>query len=437
MLDAALGARAEEIARDVAARLASSERVRSAAASSLEQSRFPGQLAWRPASTAHGNAGLAVLFGHLDACFPDEGWDRAGARELACAARALEAGCVRGIGLFGGLSGAAFAAHASSRGGTRYRRLSAALDEALRAPTLALCAEVRAARGGMPFRDFDVISGLAGVGAYLLCRIGAPDVRRTLESVLGALVDMVVEDGAPRAHEPPRWHTPGRFLREERLRAQHPDGVLNCGLAHGIPGPLALLSLAKLEGVEIAGLEAAIDALVSWLLAHRESDARGAGWPDVAPLRSGAAPTPPSRAAWCYGTPGVARAVWLAGRALGRPAIGEQATAAMEAVVVMPAERRSLSSPTFCHGLAGLLAITLRFAADTGEERFRAGASALARELIDAYEPGSPLGYRSVEAPGRSVDDPGLLDGAAGVPLVLLAASRAVEPAWDRLFLLA
>jgi hypothetical protein len=34
------------------------------------------------------------------------------------------------------------------------------------------------------------------------------------------------------------------------------------------------------------------------------------------------------------------------------------------------------------------------------------------------------------------VDQPGLLDGAPGVILALLAASTDVEPIWDRLFLL-
>ena len=35
----------------------------------------------------------------------------------------------------------------------------------------------------------------------------------------------------------------------------------------------------------------------------------------------------------------------------------------------------------------------------------------------------------------RWVDDPGLLTGAAGVALALLAACTPVEPAWDRMLL--
>jgi hypothetical protein len=107
----------------------------------------------------------------------------------------------------------------------------------------------------------------------------------------------------------------------------------------------------------------------------------------------------------------------------------------MEGVYRRPIADRWIDSPTFCHGVAGLLQITLRFAHDTGLPMFTAAACALTEQLLDLYEPDSLLGYRSLEPPG-SVDRPGLLDGAPGVALALLAAATPVEPSWDRLFLL-
>jgi hypothetical protein len=41
-----------------------------------------------------------------------------------------------------------------------------------------------------------------------------------------------------------------------------------------------------------------------------------------------------------------------------------------------------------------------------------------------------------MEYRNNETDQPGLLDGAAGVALVLLAQATGVEPSWDRLFLL-
>jgi len=101
-----------------------------------------------------------------------------------------------------------------------------------------------------------------------------------------------------------------------------------------------------------------------------------------------------------------------------------------------PLSARQIDSPTFCHGVAGLMQITLRFAHDTGLPQFREAAQALGSQLLSLYDPKTLLGYYSLEPGGNRVDQPGLLDGVPGVVLVLLAAATDVEPAWDRLFLL-
>ena len=94
-------------------------------------------------------------------------------------------------------------------------------------------------------------------------------------------------------------------------------------------------------------------------------------------------------------------------------------------------------SPTFCHGVSGLLQITMRFAHDTGSPTLRAGAGELGRQLLSHYDPASRSASRASRLQNTRIDQPGLtLDGAAGVPLVALAAAEDVEPAWDRIFLL-
>jgi hypothetical protein len=142
------------------------------------------------------------------------------------------------------------------------------------------------------------------------------------------------------------------------------------------------------------------------------------------------------RDAWCYGTPGAARALFLAGRTLDRSDLRNLAIEAMAAVYRRPVERRGIDSPTFCHGVAGLLQITLRFHHDTGLPLFAEAASALTRQILDAAEPDRPMGIANMEPGDNKVDQPGVLDGAAGVSLALLSASSDVEPTWDRMFAL-
>ena len=109
---------------------------------------------------------------------------------------------------------------------------------------------------------------------------------------------------------------------------------------------------------------------------------------------------------------------------------------AMAAVYRKPVADRHIDSPTFCHGVAGLLQITLRFAIDTGLPIYRQEAARLADQLIAAFEPETILGYRSIEHTGDRIDNPALLDSAPGVAMVLLASSCHPEPTWDRFFLL-
>jgi hypothetical protein len=296
---------------------------------------------------------------------------------------------------------------------------------------------IRADGDGMSVGEFDVISGCAGVGAYLLSRRENPSAAAELEAVLRAIVALAGGAG-PR----PRWWTPAHLLFDEETAAMYPHGNLNCGLAHGIPGPLALLALAFAGGIRVPGIEEAADRLGVWLITNRADDTWGVNWPYSVPLtpeglqdRSARA-YGPSRTAWCYGAPGVARALWLAGVAFDRPAWRELALEAMQAVYRRPAAARYIDSPTFCHGVAGLLQITLRFAHETQLPLFTDAAADLTEWLMSAFEPDSLLGYRNWEPGGTRVDHPGLLDGAPGVLLTLLAASSAVEPTWDRIFLL-
>jgi hypothetical protein len=304
-------------------------------------------------------------------------------------------------------------------------------------------------RNGVNISEFDVISGLSGVGAYLLCRRDQPLVAETLLVVIEVLVELLTE-----ANGLPRWHTPMRLLWDQELKDTYPSGNLNCGLAHGVPGVLAFLSLALQAGIATPGLPEAIARTAHWLCQNRLDDQWGVNWPTAVPLVEAdsadsriivpgdaeSAPDGTSRCAWCYGSPGIARALWLAGDALGDAHNGDShrqlAVAAMEAVFRRPIPVRRIDSPTFCHGKAGLLEIALRFAHDTGYAMFVNDCRTLAEEVLDCYQPESLLGFRNIEYAEREIDQPGLLDGAPGVALALLAAATGVEPSWDRLFLL-
>ncbi|MEV0991279.1 lanthionine synthetase C family protein [Streptomyces sp. NPDC049949] len=420
------------VARDVAVRTTDRARITRSMPAARRQSRHPESVHWNPYGLAGGDAGIALMCSYFDQCLSGEGWDAVGHGFLTEGVTALENGGSGHAGLFAGLGGFAFAVESSSRNGDRYQRALAAVDELLAPQARKLAGRLGAAEHGLPVSAFDVVSGASGVAAYLLRR----DPLGALPDVLTALVRL-----AEPCRGTPRWATPPDLLLSESTRRAYPTGQLNCGLAHGIPGPLAVLSLALQSGYEVSGQREAVRALAQWLLSRRIEDAWGCGWPDAVPLTPAGRPARdracgPTRGAWCYGTPGVARSLWLAGRALDDDGLGRAAVEAMSSVLRRPAELRHLTSPTYCHGVAGLLQIVLRFARDTPSETLAQASTALVDELLAAYEPQRPFGYASREAADVAVDRADLLDGAAGVAMTLLAAATGTEPAWDRMFLL-
>jgi len=426
------------VARVVAERLRDQNRVGLAVARAPRQTSLPRTIHWLPPTLAQGDAGIALACAYLDSCLADEGWDRIGHGYLTVAAEGAERLPHLSAGMFGGLAGLAFAGWSLSREATRYRRLLTTVDDTLLPQVMAQADGLtRLAMEGVSCGEFDAISGLAGIAVYLLHRHENPGAVTALEAALKSLVMLVSDTGSL-----PRWWTPAHLLGDEEMAALYPHGNLNCGLAHGIPGPLALMALAVSQGAVVPGIEEAVDQLASWLVAHRADDGWGVNWPYAVSLTHEGSPQPnapadgPSRAAWCYGAPGVARALWLSGVSRNRPAWRNLAIEAMEAVYRRPTTVRQIDSPTFCHGVAGLLQVTLRFANDTRLPVFTEAAASLTEGLLSAYEPDSLLGYRNWEPGGTRVDHAGLLDGAPGVLLALLAASNAVEPSWDRAFLL-
>ncbi len=419
-------------ARDVSARLSNIERIRAASQLAVQQSAFPITVYWQPCSIAGGNAGMAVLFAYLDACFPAENWDRLGHEHLSLAIDAMKEQREIPLGLFTGVAGLAFATWSLSHAGKRYRKLLTTLETLLFSRVPHYLSALLEQEHGVAVEQYDLISGLTGIGSYLLCRRDDPAGRALLEDVLTGIMTLTQEQEGRL-----RCNTPSRYISTPEMHSSFPDGYINCGLAHGVPGPLALLALAKLHGVEVSGIDGAIEHLANWLIVHHMQDEWGINWPVGIPLHaSDTTPVQSSRSAWCYGAPGIARALWLAGNALHDTRYGGVAVAAMQAIYSRSIAARRIDTPVFCHGVAGLLHITLRFAQETEDQLFVDAANTLAEQLLSFYEPETLLGYRDQDLDGTRLDIPAFLRGVAGIAAVLFAASTTVPPAWDRLFLL-
>ena len=356
-----------------------------------------------------GSALLAIERAHLDLA----PWDQAHTA-LALCTRSLNVD--DRASLYYGVPAVAFALNAAAGTTSRYARALDQLDTAVTAVTrrrLDLANRRIDTGQHTTASEFDLLYGLTGIGVQLLARHGDCE---QLRSILAYLVRLTL----PHPDGLPGWWTD--LDPSGRHSEAYPGGHGNTGTAHGICGPLALLSQAALHGITVEGHTEAIIRIRSWLDSIRCWSPGRSWWPEWITLHNHlsheAASKAPTRPSWCYGLPGQTRALQLAALALGDPNRRRAAEDALLAGLSDPAYVAQLSESGLCHGVAGTLQTTRHVAADCAEPaRFDQVLDSL-RVLLD-------------EVPATRTH--GLLRGSEGADLARLADQHNghTQSGWD------
>lgn len=377
---------------------------------------------FRDASLAGGTAALAVFYAYLSRVVTGKDYKKTSLRYLQEAGDTVES-VVMDPSLYGGFSGVAWAtAHLQRRLFEPAEEISTeAIDEALRN-------HVNRPRWR---GDYDLINGLVGFGVYALERLPSPAAVACLEGVVDRL-----EETSRRRAGGMTWHTSPSLLPEHQ-RKECPRGFYNVGLAHGMPGVIALLGAAWASGVRRRKTRKLLDGAVAWLLRQKLAKSPGACFPAwIAPglKREG------SRSAWCYGDPGVAAALLCAARSVGEPAWEREALEIARGAANRPSDQAGVLDAGLCHGSAGLAHIFNRMYQATGDVPLARAARFWFDRTLTMRKRGRGVGGFSALASKEDGtrywdDDPGILTGAAGIALALLAATTSIEPAWDRMLL--
>ncbi|GHC77021.1 lanthionine synthetase C family protein [Streptomyces flavofungini] len=386
---------------------------------------------WWPQSLAHGAVGVALL--HIERARTDQGpWQRAH-DWLACAAAEPTVGGIDSH-LYYGAPALAFALHAAADRPGRYARALNTLDQRVTATTRdrLVSAHARMDRGEMPtLAEFDAIRGLSGMGALLLHRDAHTDLLREVLAYLVRLTEPVKHDGELL----PGWWS--HLAPSGHASPDYPHGHANNGVAHGIGGPLALLSLATCRGITVEGHNDAITRILAWLDQWQQDGPAGPWWPywiTREQLRSGRPGPGPSRPSWCYGTAGFARTQQLAALATNAPARQRMAEGALLGSMTDTGQLQATVDLSLCHGFAGLTHITQLVAAEAITPGLTECLPRLLAPIIDTA-PGA-LAASLLDPPGGG--DIGLLEGAAGTALALHSFQTGMPSAsgWDTSFLI-
>jgi lantibiotic biosynthesis protein len=379
--------------------------------------------AGRDPSLGRGQAGLALLYTWLART---RRMPQADVLARQCLDEAIEAVSTQAMNasLYGGFSGVAWAAELVDRLDPDAEDRNGAIDDAL----LRLLSRIDYWRA-----PYDLVVGVTGLGVYALQRYPRPVASECLRRVVELLHQRAEHD-----EHGLYWWTPPAELHEE-WRKQYPSGRTDLGVAHGVAGAIALLGGICGAGIEQATARPLLEGAVRWLLAHSLPTEAGLTFPLwVAP---GFEPYP-ARCAWCYGDPGIAAALLTAARGVGNAGWEQTAVALACRAAERPASETGVVNAGFCHGTAGLAHLYNRMYQASGEPQLGRAAVYWLERTLDFYRLAKDNGGSWVQGSWDPAQQKPwtwtgieLVEGAAGVALVLLAAATSVEPTWDGMFL--
>ncbi|MGB3949059.1 MAG: lanthionine synthetase C family protein [Bacteroidia bacterium] len=221
------------------------------------------------------------------------------------------------------------------------------------------------------------------------------------------------------------------FCEDENLE-------VNLGLAHGIPSIIYFLVKLCSENKNKSQHTIFLKKSVDWLLSNKIGNEKSISlFPTVIKNKDKHLN---SRLAWCYGDLGIASILWQAGKVMKDDYIKNEAVD-----IMLHASKRTdlyenqILDAGICHGTAGVAHIFNYFFKETRIATFKeVGDYWISETLKMAKHTNSNVaGYKVWLGESRQwVDEYGLLEGGAGIGLVLLSYISDDTLSWDRCILL-
>lgn len=331
--------------------------------------------------------------------------------------------------LFGGLSGIAFSMDIASQNGRNYQNILNNIDEVIVNEIENKMDQIL--QEPLNPLNYDTISGLAGIGRYLLNRVDANDTNvKALKRILTYFKDI--------QYSPNSWVVPQESQFLESDKNYFTEGNINLGLAHGVLGPMSLFALSVIKGITIENHQQVLKDMCQFIM--DEKFCSNDRWLQRYDLISERNHFNYIRNGWCYGNTGVMTTLFLIGKALQDDEIIQTSKKVMLQVVNDKDE--NLISPTICHGLSSqilmLTTMNLHFESNEVTDYI----NELIEKLMSHFKEDRLVNFIDINENNQGVfknKKIGLLEGELGVYLTLMTLQNTNilnEKNWTNSFLI-
>jgi len=276
--------------------------------------------------------------------------------------------------------------------------------------------------------SYELITGLSGI---LRCCLDAEPAEE-YQKLSNDIIDALIERLKPKKHlghaVPGFYYFPSEY-EKQHINNPSENGYINYGISHGMAGPLCTLAIAYRRGIYSNKIRPVLEYLIDELLKARFYVNNIVYWPGKISFEQyigkSAISHMPNRMSWCYGSIGILRSLYTAGKALSSKEICTYSVEEMKKIAELDTKKYLFRSPIICHGVAGAALVMKKMYVDTKDCVFDAKQRVLQDDLVRSFA------YRHIESTDRTeaeeVTKYNYLDGYAGILQTIFCDMRDIS----------
>lgn len=214
---------------------------------------------------------------------------------------------------------------------------------------------------------------------------------------------------------------------------------IDLGMAHGLAAVMSSISIAKINGVTFDSQEVLIEKLINTYLNTVVYSKELIYWPSIIELDNEEQLNGDilylGNFSWCYGVCGVARALYLAGKAVNNIKAMEISIKAFDKIAKY-SKFIEFDTAMICHGYAGTLMILNEMFKDTNNDKVGEACQVILEKIFALYKNDSIFGFESISSYKDKASEMciSLLEGNLGIILTIISYMESSENIVSKIF---
>ncbi|WP_300409404.1 lanthionine synthetase C family protein [Lagierella sp.] len=229
----------------------------------------------------------------------------------------------------------------------------------------------------------------------------------------------------------PRWtiSQENQFREDEKINFQY--GNINYGVAHGMIGPLVIMSKCYFANIYDDLVKEPISYICELYKEHNIKESNIFFWPTQQKMENYIVNNNIDnyrnrKSSWCYGNAGIAKALYQVGKLTGDEDLIEISKTTLKGIANQTLDEDNLNNVIICHGYAGLMLILNEFSKEIDDLEIKYKKDLLFEKITKSFKADSKYGFISQDeiyenerweiATSESLD---ILEGSTGVILAI------------------